>query len=183
MGANVLGLAVVALLLCLSRAHAYEQGPRWTIGHGQVIARVVSPGGRPALYLRVSLRNMGPPGRLPVTVYGRWQTVSRASTRSPGGQISWRPNPNHPAMAATHRWQMPSPAAGTPYQATPGVRIAPGMRMLGRYRREVSLVSTAILEIPLQVLGPPRADARGLELEIMTAAKLTGKGYVPIYTN
>lgn len=189
LGAGLLGLTVAALL-CLGRAQAYEQGPSWTIGHGQVIARTASPGGRRALYLRVSLRNMGTPGRQPVTVYGRWQRRSRstqaghrparrAGTTRTGEQYPWRPDMDRQKSVVSHRWQMP----GNVQRAAMPTRIGSGMRILGRYQREVSLVSTAILEIPLQALGPPRPDARGLELEIMTAARVTGQGFVPIDTN
>lgn len=67
-------------------------------------------------------------------------------------------------------------AARRPTAAGPG----PGMRFLGRYRREVGLVSTAILEIPLRALGRPQRDVTGLELVVMTANRITGRGVVAL---
>ncbi len=126
-----LRLAARILILVVSATAAIGwarplSGPRWTVGR----AVIVSQGG--AMVLKVSLRNVGSPGRLPVRIYGRWtDTASRA-----------RP------------------------------------RLLGRYQREVALTQTAILQMPLAALGPPRARGARLELVVTTNSTVTDRSYI-----
>ena len=76
-----LRLAVRVLILVASATAAIAwarplSGPRWTVGR----AVIDSPGG--AMVLKLSLRNVGSPGRLPVRIYGRWMdAASRARPR------------------------------------------------------------------------------------------------------
>lgn len=189
-------LIVSTLLLaggaCIGQAaYAYDQGPRWTIGHGQIVSRQDAAGGKQQLFLRISLRNVGSPGRLSVAIYGRWRQRQRplaAGNRGSAGKSAaaraasksiWSSGAQ---SAPTGKWHMPAAsdswggASAAPFPR----HLASGMRLLGRYQREVSLVSTAILDIPLKVLGPTRRGSNGLEVQVMTAAQLTDSGYVPM---
>lgn len=177
---------------CIGQAaYAYDQGPRWTIGHGQIVRRQGAAGGQQHLFLRISLRNVGSPGRLPVAIYGRWRQGRRplaagnrgSAAKSTAGRAASKSLWSSGAQSApTGKWHMPAPGASWGgVSAAPSPRnLASGMRLLGRYQREVSLVSTAILDIPLKVLGPPRRGVKGIEVQVMTAAQLTGSGYVPM---
>lgn len=150
--------AFMSVILAAS-AWAVVHGPDWTIGRAVVVA-LNQPGYvRPMLYLKLSLRNVGAPGRVWVRIYGRWATVQK------GGA-----------------WQGPGSPGGnhSPWKTTPGrqFEVPAGMRLLGRYFREVSLNQTAILQVPLTALGVPQRDSHRLEVVVMTASVETDHRFV-----
>ncbi len=55
-----------------------------------------------------------------------------------------------------------------------------GVRLLGSYRREVSLSQTTILEVPLTVLGVPARGTTQLEVVVMTASVITDHQFVAL---
>ena len=104
-----LRLAVQALLLAATaKAGAGwargPQGPRWTVGRA-VIAAAGS-----ALYLKISLRNVGDPGRKIVRIYGRWLGQAGATPRLLG---SYR---REVALTQTAILQMSLAALGRPHR-------------------------------------------------------------------
>lgn len=158
---RILGLMIFlsALWIAAAWAGGWQGGPRWTVGRGVIVAHQPDAPGPSCSYLRISLRNLGQPGRLPVTIYGRWYRP-----RDLGGRLL-------PASSRESLSAAKVPTAGG---------VDPGMKCLGRYRREVGLVSTAILEVPLHALGRPQPEVTGLELMVMTANHLTGRGMVAL---
>lgn len=150
-------LAIISVFMTAA-AWGKVYGPDWTIGRAVVVEKPSSV--RPKLYLKLSLRNLGPPGRVWVRIYGRWEMVKRGT----GWQGEDRLNGNHSP------WSTPTVKQH---------RVLPGMRLLGKYSREVSLNQTAILQIPLTVLGTPGRGSRRLEVVVMTASVETDHRFVP----
>lgn len=176
-------LAAIAAMAARPHAALAGGGPQWTIGRAVIVAG--RQGMSPVLYLKLSLRNVGVPGRTPVRIFGRWAPMQGTGRRlRPGGmpaqpawqgpgpsvhQGQWSQAPAMPSAPAAHRVSPgnPSVVGGRPV----------GMRLLGRYVREVSLTNTAILEIPL----PPARRRRGgqrLEIVVMSGPVLTDHQFI-----
>lgn len=162
---RLLGLMLLlsGLMAAAALASGWERCPSWTVGRGVIIAPQTDAQRSLGPYLRISLRNVGRPGRLPVTIYGRWRQ-RRNSTPAP----------------RKRRLSSISPGGLAADKLATAAGLGSGMKPLGRYRREVDLVSTAILEIPLQALGKPQREVTGLELVVMTANHVTGRGIVTL---
>lgn len=174
---RILGLMPLlsALLIAAAWAGGWQGGPRWTVGRGVIVAHQPDAPGPSCSYLRISLRNLGQPGRVPVAIYGRWYR-----SQGPGGKLHASPNGSR---QSPRQWPLPPASSRENLSATnvpTAVGPDPGMKCLGRYRREVGLVSTAILEVPLRALGRPQPEVTGLELVVMTANHLTGRGMVAL---
>ncbi|MEJ2346407.1 MAG: hypothetical protein P8076_11080 [Gammaproteobacteria bacterium] len=181
-----------AMVLAAPASWAFGRGPQWTIGRAVIVpARRRVPAAH-ARYLKLSLHNVGLPGRIPVRIFGRWMTprVPRSVGRDASGPATATPGWRGPAAGgrpvARGRWSVPGaagvrqptrpPSATVPGETAGG--LPPGVRLLGRYQREVSLNQTAILEVPLTALGTPGRDADRLEVVIMTGAVVTDRQFV-----
>jgi hypothetical protein len=185
-------LAAATALTFTPAASAAGGGPRWTIGRAVIVAARQGMPSSPALHLKLSLRNVGMPGRIPVSIFGRWSAMqaARRGARSGGMpmQPAWQgPGGTTSGSPASGRWSqapaMPSahavrPGGGLNAAESPAIiggRPA-GMRLLGRYVREVSLTNTAILEIPL-----PARSRRGehrFEIVVMSGPVLTDHQFI-----
>lgn len=180
-------------------AWALAHGPQWTIGRAVIVLEQGGMSMQRGLYLKLSLRNVGTPGRTPVRIFGRWAvrpapTVRRDMTapRPSGyGDVSgWGGPGRRTPEPGAGRWSAPV-GTSAPRQATgqtgwnarqparrPTGGLPPGMRLLGRYSREVSLNQTAILEVSLAELGAPRRDTGRLEVVVMTDSVITDHQFV-----
>lgn len=193
-----------ALLVCASIVGTpfvwgLTRGPQWTIGRAIIAPMRSAMSASPRLYLKLSLRNTGTPGRMPVRIYGRWASA-RAAGRSGAihgagrEQAPWSgPGSAGRGTDAGGRWAMPgggqaneeSTTTAPRWGARGGIHAAsstlpPGVRLLGSYRREVSLSQTTILEVPLTVLGVPARGTTQLEVVVMTASVITDHQFVAL---
>lgn len=179
-------------------ASAFAHGPDWTIGRAVVVMTRHGVQLRRSLYLKLSLRNVGTPGRIPVKIFGRWALEDTAKRNEHGSDSTLAPSWGGPARidhrrnsTTTSRWtlhtapqrsEVPSQSTARA-SASPQRRVPRGMRLLGSYRREVSLNQTAILEVPLASLGTPRRNIRRLEVVVMTASVVTDHQFVELAAN
>ena len=147
------------------RVWAGEYEPVWTIGRAIIANQSTRRGKTPQLLLKLSLRNIGVPGRMPVRIYARWIVTNRY--RLPDRSV-WTPSKQNVPRHATGRWIMPGADTRNKVRKLP-----PGMRLLGQYTREVRMNRTVILQVKLTALGQPEWNTRRLKLVIMTAAKVT----------
>lgn len=182
-------------------AWALAHGPQWTIGRAVIVSEHRDVSMRPALYLKLSLRNVGTPGRMPVRIFGRW-AVSRPPParrdgtgprpRGYGGVTGWSGPGQHASTGTAGRWSVPggTPAPGqaagqSRWDSGRSTRPAQGglprgMRLLGSYNRDVSLNQTAILEVSLAQLGAPRSRTVRLEVVVMTASVVTDHQFISL---
>lgn len=191
-------LVSVAIAVGAPDARAFAHGPDWTIGRAVIVT--TPRGGRTphGLYLKLSLRNVGTPGRTPVRIFGRWALEEAAdrNTRGAGSPIGpgWAGparTDNQHGSSPTGRWSVPNAPSYSQAPSAPGIRaggaqrrqLPRGMRLLGSYRREVSLNQTTILAVPLTTLGTPRRDIHRLEVVVMTAAVVTDHQFVELAAN
>lgn len=148
------------------RAWAGTQQPVWTIGRAVVVEQQSRESGVPPLYLKLSLRNVGVPGRVPVRIYARWVM---ANQNRKWGHSEWPLSTENRAHTASGRWSMPKTDTLHHNIRT----LPPGMRLLGQYTREVSMNRTVILQVNLAGLGAPRRNTSGLKVVVMTALNVT----------
>lgn len=170
------------------------EGPRWTIGRAQIVGSPRETVGRAGLYLELSLRNTGALRRAPVRIFGRWRRVNphpqrrtardgaAQAWRGTPGATAWRPRP--PVSGGGRRWLSgPGPTeeerrAGGAGQAR--WTLPAGMRLLGRYRSDLSLGYTAILRVPLAALGPAPGSAPVVDVAVMTGVVVTDRRFVGV---
>lgn len=168
-------LLVIASFVVVPRVWGDTQGPLWTIGHAVIVKHRRGTMVRPGLYLKLSLRNIGQPGRVPVRIFARW---AMAGMHQGMGHSTWHGSIKTTPTGAAGRWAIPHTV--TPQQQK---GLPPGMYLLGQYTREVSLNQTTILEVPLTRLGMPRRNATRLEVMIMTASVVTDHRFVMLMTD
>jgi hypothetical protein len=143
---------------------AVTHGPDWTIGRAVIVKQQRRMSSSPVLYLKLSLRNIGSPGQLPVRIYGRW---SIAAQNRRWGSTGWRGTE-----------QSTGPNSRKSRQSMPK-----GMRLLGLFDREVNLNQTAILSVPLTRLGVPQRGTTRLEVVVTTASSVTDHRFVALMAN
>jgi hypothetical protein len=155
-------------------AWGFTNGPEWTIGRAVIIRQQRPMSMTPALYLKLSLRNVGVPGRMPVRIFGRWAKAK--VHRNLSGSSTWQQPLKTTPVGNAGRWAMPNKV--TPRAQSKQSRLPSGMHLLGQYNREVSLNQTAIIEVQLGGLGRPRRDTTRLEVVVMTASTVTDHQFV-----
>lgn len=150
--------------------------PEWKIGRA-VIETAARGAMNQELNVKLSLRNEGRPGQVPVQILGRWR-------RAEAGSREAIPTPSPAPAAPAERWGAgaPSTPGAIPWGEMSGAAPpAPhrnaheGFRTLGNYVREVALKQTAILDIPLRALGPAPPATTGLELVVLTGTRETDR--------
>lgn len=190
-------LASVAIGATGPSAWGLTHGPQWTIGRAVILSAHRGLGTSQELFLKLSLRNVGSPGRTPVRIFARW-SLERSAVKAPANPTARAPSERwtgparasraRPPLAGSSRWSAagttPSRSTGSAETAGRAVRrpqrMPSGMRLLGSYRREVSLNQTTILEVSLAPLGRPPHRTRRLEVVVMTASVVTDHQFVEL---
>lgn len=174
---SVWALLASVAIVTVPVAWGFTNGPEWTIGRAVIIRQQRPMSVTPALYLKLSLRNVGVPGRMPVRIFGRWAKAE--VHRDLSGSSTWHQPLQTTPVGNAGRWAMPNNLTPrTQSRQSRQSRLPSGMHLLGQYNREVSLNQTAIVEVQLQGLGMPRRDTSRLEVVVMTASAVTDHQFV-----
>ncbi|MFQ5736497.1 MAG: hypothetical protein ACE5GY_06490 [Thermodesulfobacteriota bacterium] len=143
-------LAALLLLVAAVGDVSAAGGPLWKIGRAVVQEKRGHAGPR-ELRLKLSLRNTGSPGKVPVRIMGQWGEARRVS--KPFGRNA----------GSRGRKQ--------------GLE---GFVELGGFTREVAFKKTSILDIPLKPLGMAPRGARSVTVVVTTGERETDRRTVSL---
>lgn len=161
-------LLVWFLLYVLAESTAAAPpGPFWKVGR-VVVQSQKSLGKERELIVKLSLRNSGRPGSVPVKILGRWK--GRTENRGKLGKSRPRKSPR---LGTT----------GKKGGKKLDLDELENLTQLGRFGKEIALKKTAILNISLKPLGSLPKGRQSLELLVITGKRVTDRKTVRLPAN